>query len=95
MITQIFLFIGFPEIMIILIVALLLFGTDKLPEVARGLGKTLNEIRHTTTDIKREIKNSVDETKITESNLVKDINQEINKVKDEVEDFSGSIKREL
>jgi len=95
MITQIFLFIGFPEIMIILIVALLFFGTDKLPEVARGLGKTLNEIRHTTTDIKREIKNSVDETKITESNLVKDINQEINKVKDEVEDFSGSIKREL
>jgi len=89
------LFIGFPEIMVILIFALMFFGTDKLPELARGLGKTMNDIRHATTDIKREIKNSVDDNKIAENNLVNDINQEINKVKDEVEDFSGSIKRSL
>ena len=89
------LFIGFPEIMVILLVALMFFGTDKLPEIARGLGKTMNDIRHATTDIKREIKNSVDETKIAENNIVSDINQEIDKVKDEVEDFSGSIKRNL
>ena len=95
MISQLPLFIGFPEIIVILIIALMFFGTDKLPEIARGLGKTMSDIRHATTDIKREIKNSVDETKIAESNVVSDINQEINKVKDEVEDFSGSVKRNL
>jgi len=37
--------IGFPEIVVILLIALLVFGPNKLPEIGRTLGKTLSELR--------------------------------------------------
>ncbi len=61
------LFISGQEIFIILIVVLLLFGAKKIPEVARGLGKGLNEFRKATDDIKKEIKDN--------SEIAKDINE--------------------
>jgi len=49
------LFISGQEIFIIMIVVLLLFGANKIPEIAKGLGKGLREFRKATDDIKREI----------------------------------------
>lgn len=37
--------IGFPELIIILAIALLLFGAGKLPEVGRGVGNALREFK--------------------------------------------------
>lgn len=37
--------IGLPELLVILFIALLLFGPGKLPEVGRSLGKTVHEFR--------------------------------------------------
>lgn len=54
------LFIGGPEILFILLFVLLLFGSKKIPEVARMLGKGMREFRRATDEIKREIN---DETK--------------------------------
>jgi sec-independent protein translocase protein TatA len=54
------LFIGGPEILIILFFVLLLFGSKKIPEVARMLGKGMREFRRATDEIKKEIN---DETK--------------------------------
>ncbi len=48
-------FIGTPEILIILLVVLLLFGSKQIPEFARMLGKGLREFRKATDDIKKEI----------------------------------------
>ncbi len=56
-----FLFISGGEIFIVMIVVLLLFGANKIPEIARGLGKGMNEFKKATDDIKREINNSADE----------------------------------
>jgi sec-independent protein translocase protein TatA len=47
--------IGGPEILVIFLVVLLVFGPRKIPEVARGLGKGLREIRRLTTEFQREI----------------------------------------
>lgn len=52
------LFISGPEIFIVMIVVLLLFGAKKIPEVARGLGKGMNEFRKATDEIKKEINNN-------------------------------------
>jgi sec-independent protein translocase protein TatA len=49
------LFISGQEIFIIMVVVLLLFGANKIPEIAKGLGKGLREFRKATDDIKREI----------------------------------------
>jgi len=37
--------LGWPEILIILVIVLLLFGAKKLPELARSLGKSINEFK--------------------------------------------------
>ena len=47
--------IGGPELFMILVVVLLVFGPKKIPEVARGLGKGLREFRKLSTDFQREI----------------------------------------
>ncbi len=37
--------LGVPELLIILVIALLLFGADKLPSIARSMGKAVNEFK--------------------------------------------------
>lgn len=45
--------IGFPELVVIFIVALLVFGPRKLPELGKSLGKSLAEFKRATDDLKR------------------------------------------
>ncbi len=87
------LFISGAEIAIILFIAVIFFGADKIPDFARSLAKGLNEIKHATNDIKREIKSSSDSVK--KDSITKDVNNELSKVKKDLEEFSGSIKRKL
>jgi len=46
-------FIGTQELFLIMVVALVVFGPRKLPEIGRSLGKTLNEFRRASEDFKR------------------------------------------
>ena len=61
------LFISGQEIVIIFVVVLLLFGANKIPEFARGLGKGMREFKKATEDIKREINEN-------SSEIVDDVN---------------------
>lgn len=47
--------IGSTEILVILLVALIVLGPSKLPDVAKSIGKALGEFRRVTTDVKRTI----------------------------------------
>ena len=89
-----FLFISGPEVMIIMLIVVMVFGADKIPEIARGLGKGIRQVKDATNDIKREIKDSSDTTGI-DADIAKDINKEISSVKDDIEDLTGPIKRQL
>lgn len=93
MITDIiYLFISGAEIAFILFIAIMVFGADKLPEIARGLGKGMRVLKDATNDIKTEITKSAERNGI-DTSITEDVKKELNKVKDEVEDFTGSIKR--
>lgn len=48
--------IGLPEMILILVVALFLFGPDKIPEMARSLGKAAGEFKKAQTETEHEIK---------------------------------------
>lgn len=85
------LFISGAEIGFILFIVLLVFGADKLPEIARGLGKGMRQIRNATDDIKKEITKSAENQGLD----MKSMTKEIDEVKKEVEDISGTIKRNM
>ena len=87
-------FISGAEIFFILFIVLMVFGADKVPEIARGLGKGLRQLKDATNDIKQEINDSAKNQGI-DTDLAKDINSEINKVKDDIDKATGPIKRSL
>jgi sec-independent protein translocase protein TatA len=55
------LFIGGPEIIIILLFIVIFFGSSKIPDLARTLGKTIREVKDASNEIKKEIRDSADE----------------------------------
>jgi|GEM_PF-585665 len=58
--TPMFGSIGFPELLLIFIVALLLFGPKKLPEIGRTLGRSMAEFKKATNDLKRTFEEEVE-----------------------------------
>ena len=87
-----FLFIGGPETFVILLIVVMVFGADKIPEIARGLGKGIRQVKDATNDIKKEINDSAKNQGI-DTDLAKDIKKKIDSVKSNVDDFTGPIKR--
>ena len=53
--------IGFSELVLILVVALVIFGPDKLPEVGKTMGKTIKEFKAAVNKIDSEIKKEVND----------------------------------
>lgn len=47
--------IGFPEILVIIVLALVFFGPNRMPEVARALGKAMREFRKGMNEVQREL----------------------------------------
>lgn len=68
--------IGFPELLIIFIIALLIFGPKKLPEVGRSIGKALREFRRTSDEIKNKIEEEI------QADEFKEIKSEFNDLTD-------------
>lgn len=51
--------LGTGEIVLIVLVLLLMFGGKKIPELARGLGKGIREFKDASSDVKREMEDSI------------------------------------
>ena len=88
------LFISSTEIVFILFIVIMVFGADKIPDIAKGLGKGMRTLKNASNDIKTEIQRSAEKQGI-DPDLTNDINEEINKVKEEIEDLTGSVRRKL
>ena len=52
---------GWPEITIVIVIFILLFGAKKLPELARGVGKSIKEFKKATSNIEDEVRNAIEE----------------------------------
>lgn len=112
--------IGGGELIVIIIIALMLFGSEKIPDIARALGKGMAQLKNATNEIKSEIQKSADSPEISKltqdftkeiDNLKANVNQrianstsidnpldittEIQEVKENLEDLTGPIKRQL
>ena len=56
--------LGGPEVAIIFVIVLLLFGAKKIPELARGLGKSMGEFKKAREEFEGEIKRAADEVDV-------------------------------
>nr|WP_188462675.1 twin-arginine translocase TatA/TatE family subunit [Bizionia arctica] len=92
--ASIFLFIGTTEIMFILFIVIMVFGADKIPDIAKGMGKGMRMLRDATNDVKSEISKSAEKNGL-DTSITKDVQDELKKVKDELEDFTGSVRRKM
>jgi sec-independent protein translocase protein TatA len=54
--------LGVQEIVLIFIIALVLFGPKKLPELGKSIGKALGELKRASNDIKRNIEKEIEDT---------------------------------
>ena len=85
--------VGLPEVTVILILALLIFGPKKLPELGKQLGKTLKSLKKASNEFQNEIDQVLNEEdkdeslKSIESNQNNEINQE--KIDSENNNFSS------
>ncbi len=84
-------FISGAEIFVIFLIVLLLFGADKIPDIAKGLGKGIRQVKDATQEIKTEIQKSAKSKGVD----TKTISDQIDKVKEDIDDITGSIKRDL
>ena len=87
-----FFFISSAEIAFILFIVVMIFGADKIPSIAKGMGKGIRNLKNATNDIKGEIKRSAESQGI-DTDITKSVSEEIDKVKGEIEDLTGSIQR--
>ena len=70
----------------------MVFGADKIPDIARGMGKGMKMLRNASNDIKSEIQKSAEKQGI-DTDISKDVRGEIDKVKEDIDEITGSVKR--
>ena len=75
--------VGLPEVTVILILALLIFGPKKLPELGKQLGKTLQSLKKASNEFQDELNKAVD---INESNTSEEINENVSGKKNKESD---------
>ncbi len=67
--------IGIPGLILILVIALIIFGPNKLPELGKAAGSTLREFKSATKDLHEDEKESI-----------KELKDDMNEIKDDIEE---------
>ena len=90
--------LGGGEMLFVFLIFLLLFGANKMPELARGLGKGLKEFKRATDDIKRELSDSTggltNEITETTADIRRNISEITTNISREVESHTDEIKKD-
>ncbi len=77
---------GGGEIFIVVIAVLVLFGANKIPDLARTLGKGMNEFRRATDELKREFREGADDFKKDMEESKNDIQNHIREINETISD---------
>ena len=74
--------IGGGELFFIILVVLMLFGSDKIPDIARALGKGMAQLKNATNEIKSEIQKGTQDAGLDMNTLTGGVSEEIAKAKE-------------
>ena len=84
-------FDGIGEIVLILVVVLMLFGSKEIPDIARFLGKTMAQLKNATNEIKSEIQKGARDNGMDLDSITGGISEEINKAKSGISQITNPI----
>ncbi len=84
--------IGPAELILIFVIALLVFGPKKLPEIGRSVGKALREFKKTSEEIKGRIEEEIEASEIKD--IRKDIQSGVDNLKSSVKTITDDITKE-
>ena len=92
--------LGMPELILIFVVALLLFGPRKMPQIGRSIGRAMGEFRRASNEFKRTIEDEVaaDEIRDVEQDLkgISDVGKELRDIKRTIENpIESTVKKVL
>lgn len=87
--------IGFSEILIILVVAIMLFGSKGIPDIARFLGKTMAQLKNASDELKNEIQKSATESGVDVHSLTGGISEDIRKAKEGITNSLNPMKNSI
>ena len=82
--------LGSGEIMLVVLSVLLVFGPSKIPEIARNVGKFINEIKRASEDIKTEINREAD--RIDREKRLDEYKASLNEEDDKINKTSDEVK---
>ena len=74
--------IGFPEMVVIFILALLIFGPKRLPELGKSLGRGIGEFRRASSDLRNSIEREIESAQIPQ-NPIKEVVSDMRKAASE------------
>lgn len=83
-----FVFLSGGELILVFLAFLLLFGSNKIPELARGLGKGLREFKKATDDIKKEINQSTE-------GISNEISESIGGIRKNITDITSDLTSDI
>lgn len=83
--------ISVPEVTIVLVIVVMLFGADKVPEIAHFFGKSVRSVRNATDDIKTELTRSYDDEQIRKAK--ESFTEKTDDIKNELADLSDEVKK--
>jgi len=81
--------IGFPEVILIFVVVLLLFGPKKLPDFAKTFGKAIREFRKTVNEAKSTIEEEIEKADIHVAEDLKQIDSDIKNLNQEIKNIAS------
>src|SRR5512138_614993 len=84
--------IGPAELILIFVIALLVFGPKKLPEIGRSVGKALREFKKTSEEIKGRIEEEIEVSEIKD--IRKDLQTGVDNLKSSVKNITEDITKE-
>jgi len=91
--------IGFSELFMVLVIALIVIGPERLPAVAKKIGRYVSKAKRTFENVKREVQSELEteelNKRLAENNLLKDVKDDMKDISDELKDIAKKAGEEI
>ena len=89
--------LGFPELLFLFVLVLIVFGPRRMPEIGRAIGKAMAELRKGTEEIKRAIEEEVGSENLRDAipKEFREIREDLGRVGSEAREIDREIRREM